>query len=316
MFTSNYLPVNMQRPNCAIYSNEKNFPEERLLEAYTCITGTPVSGVVLQDGVVSFIDDPSIQWTLAEIYCAYEAYKSAAESNFSYYTVTDHKGIPQLFVSKAFKGCRILVNAFNLHTVLLTDKVRVDKVASMIDRKATLLYCNDLFNTMSALESGSGKFLPAVLVNRDTSDEYMYVSPMTAIAYEVSTIYGIDVIEEMRQILDNPNIDTPSFHVDSDKLYRKDSPIYKPLPMDFVKYLVSLYDKLKAKKNNYIELNNENYEVELFYSTNQRYLINAKTFECVVIKNQHTKQILSNFASKDITTADQLHLVWMLAKTE
>jgi hypothetical protein len=94
MFLSTYLPVNVRRTNCAIYSNEKVFPEDKLVKAYQYITDVPVDGVVMEDGFITFIDAPEIRWTLPEIYLAYEAYKTAVENNFSFYIVSNDEGIP------------------------------------------------------------------------------------------------------------------------------------------------------------------------------------------------------------------------------
>jgi hypothetical protein len=164
---------------------------------------------------------------------------------------------------------------------------------------------------MKDIEAGSAKFLPAVMLFRDTKDECMAVSPMVSLLSEVTNVYGQDAIEEMGTVTE-----TESFKRDGEKIIRTDSTVYKPMPVDFVTYLIAQYDKLKSKKSNYIELCDENYNVELYFSTNQRYLVNAKTFECIVIKNQHTKSLLASFASRDVTPRDQLTLAWMLAKTE
>ena len=55
MFISTYLPVNMHRTNCAVYSSEKVFPEEKLLKAYSFVTGHAVEGVEWNDGNVVFL---------------------------------------------------------------------------------------------------------------------------------------------------------------------------------------------------------------------------------------------------------------------
>lgn len=316
MFYSNYLPVNVRRTNCAVYSNEKVFPEDRLVRAYTYISSGNADGIMTTDGFITFIDAPEIKWTIPEIYCAYEAYITAKENNFSFYTVIGDDDVPNLFVSKAFRGHRILVNAFNMRSILLTNKLHVNKAASLIDRKVSSGYCNDFFCTMQAMESGKAKFLPAVLVNRDTPDEYISISPITALQSDISSVYFANVIEDMRKVRENPEAETETCYIKDKNLYRKDSTCYKPLPLDFVDYVIAVYDKLKEKKNNYLEINSDLYETELYFSSNQRYLVNARTFEVVVIKNQHTKQLLSLYAANANTPLSTIRLAWMLAKTE
>lgn len=317
MFLSTYLPVNMRRKNCAVYSNEKVFPESKLLKAYDFITNHPVDGVYLNDGNVAFLDSPDVIWTYPEIYLAYEAYNQAAVNNFSFYSVKDEHGIPQLFISKAFKGHRILVNAFTMHSVLLGNKQLVNKAANLIDKTSTCHYCVDLFNTLQAIELGSAKFLPAVLVMKDQDDEYMAVSPLTTLMSEMTTEYASDLINEFKQVRENKAIVTESVKFENDRFVRTDLPkSWQPMSTEHIDYIISTYDKIREKKSNYVALINENYETELFFSTNYRYLVNAKTFECVVIKNQHTKSLLIDFASRNTIPTDKLQLAWMLAKTE
>lgn len=316
MFISTYLPVNMHRVNCAIYSSEKVFPEEKLLQAYSFITGHAVEGVEWNDGNVTFTDDPDTLWTLPEIYLAYEAYNQAAINKFSFYVVKDAENIPQLFISKAFKGHRILVNAFTMHSVLLGKQQLVNKAASMIDKTATSHYCVDLFNTMRDIERGSAKFLPAIIVNKDTEDEYMSVSPMLTAFTDVTTYYAKDVLDELREIRDDHNKVTKSFKFENDMYVRYDSRTWRPLSPEHVDYILNTYDNIKTKKSNYIEFHNENYETELYFSTNFRYLVDAKTFECIVIKNQHTRNLLISFSKRCLVTSNELQLAWMLAKTE
>lgn len=317
MYISNYLPVNMRRTNCAVYSNEKSFPEERLLAAYSFLTGHPIDGVLLTDGNITFIDSPETVWTIPEVYLAYEAYNAAAVNNFSFYVVKDEMDIPQLYVSKAFKGHRVLVNAFTMHSIVLTKKQLVDKAASIIDKTFNSHYCFDLFNTLLAIEQGNAKFLPALIVNRDTDDEYMAVSPLTTVMSEMTTTYGKDLICEFKQVAEDHNVVTESVKFEKNRFVRTDLPhSWQPLSIEHVNNMINLYDRIQAKKSNYVELNNEDHEPELFFSTNYRYLVNARTFECVVIKNQHTKALLTTMATYNTVPADKLRLAWLLAKTE
>ena len=318
MFVSTYLPVNMRRMNCAVYSNEKVFPEDKLLAAYSFITGKSVEGVLMEKGCVSFIDSPETSWTLPEIYLAYEAYKTAAMNNFSYYMVKDKTGIPQLFVSKAFKNHRILVNAFTMRSILLTKLASVNKAASLIDKTVSSTYCVDLYNTLKAIEKGSGKYLSALIVDKGGNDEFLAVSPLTTVMSEVTTMYGIELIDEFRKVCEDHTYESDYVVVENDRVRYKMCPRSWPLmTFDFLESIVDTYDKVDKKKSNYVALYKaEDYEPALYFSTNHRYLVNANTFECIVIKNQHTKSLLINFAMRQLVSSDQLQLAWMLAKTE
>lgn len=317
MFMSTYIPVNMRRANCAVYSAEKVFPEDKLLLAYSFITQHQVDGVFMNDGNIEFIDVPGTIWTIPEVYLAYEAYRQAAMCNFSYYIVKNEEDIPQLFISKSFKGHRLLVNAFTMNTVLLGTRQLVNKVASLIDRTMSSRYCIDLFNTMKAIESNSARFLPALIVDKGTDEEALIVNPVTTCMAEDVPFYGADWIEELRKVYEDRDVETDCVKFVNNGFIRKDLPNSCPaLSADHVKFILDLYDKINEKKSNYVYIMDENYEPWFYLSTNNRYLVNARTFECVVIRNQHTKSLLMKYAARGTISADQLNLVWMLAKTE
>lgn len=316
MFISTYLPVNMHRTNCAVYSSEKVFPEEKLLKAYSFVTGHAVEGVEWNDGNVVFPDDDTTLWTLPEIYLAYEAYNNAAINNFSFYMVKDNDNIPQLFISKSFKGHRILVNAFTMHSVIVGKVNLVAKVASMIDKTASSHYCVDLFNTIRDIEKGSAKFLKALIVNRDSEYEYMAVSPVLTTLFEVTTTYSVTALNDLRDLRDGNKTVTPTFKCEDNKYINLNNQSWPTMSSDHVNYIIDTYDATKEKRSNYVELCNEDYVTELYFSTNYRYLVDAKTFECVVIKNQHTRDLLISLSKRVNNTSDELQLAWMLAKTE
>lgn len=318
MYTSTYVPVNMHRLNCAVYSNEKVFPEKKLLKAYEKVSGNgDGAGVVYSNGVVSFMDEPNVYWSLPEIYLAYNAYQQALKNNFSFYTATNKLGVPQLYISKAFKGCRILIDAYSMKSILLQNPQLVAKATSLIDKKLTNIETVDIFKAMSAIENGSGKFLPGLIVGRDSDDEFMVVSPIMTPWTENMAIYGMDYVAEIEELLATGQDQVGSaIRSEAGILYENMLNSLPPMPYDVANYIVSLAGKIKEKKSNYVELQDEDYVVHLYFSTNQRYLVNAQTFECVVIKNQHIKSLLTHYASQNNTPRDQLHMAWALAKTE
>ena len=317
MFYSNYIPVNMNRSNCAIFSSDKVFPEKKLLDAHLFLTNGQSSGISLEDGLIHFIDDPSIQWTVPEVYLAHEAYVVAKTNNFSFYMVRDNTDIPLLFVSKAFNGHRILVNALNMQSILVGKQYIVNKIASMIDKKASATYCYNMFTVLRDIESGSGKYLSGLIIRRDSDDECVITSPITTLYSDYTTIWGVDWINELRTMYNDPEATCDSVAINNDGLFiRKDLNACPAMERDFVKYLLALYDSLKEKKSNYLEILNDDGEAQFYFSTNSRYLVNAKTFECVVIKNQHTKSLLNTYATLPHVPSEQLTMIWEIAKSE
>lgn len=316
MFLSTYIPVDMHRVNCAVYSAEKVFPKNRLLLAHEFLTGGKCENAYMEENMVMFTDSDD-RWTIYEVYLAYEAYSQALKSKFSFYTTRNEQNIPQLFISKAFRSHRLIVNAFTMQTLLLGNSKLVNKAASLIDKTVSVVEACELFDSMAAIESGTSQFLPALLAYRNTPDEYMAVSPIMTPNAEVGTIYGSDLIEEIKMIVSGILDKTESFALDEDGyIYRHDMNCSYYLSFELAEYLISIYDKTKAKKSNYLEIRDQDYEVKMFYSTNGEYLVNARTFECLVIRNQNMKALLNKLVKVNNIPREKLQMIWSLAKTE
>lgn len=315
MYRSKCIPVNVNRKNCVVYTSSKAFDVEHLKSAYAFLTGNEVSGVYLEDGCIKFNDAPNISWMLDEVYIAYDAYSQAVKNNFSFYMVKNSEGTPQLFISKPFHGCRILVNSFTMKTVLLKKKKLVSKAASLIDKTMEFPECMNLFNTLSDYENDRGNYLSGLICYKGTSKECMMVNPMITLMSDVVNTYYPEVIDEMRKILKDPESST-MFEMQHNHVVRVSPVEWDPMPVDFVKEIIELYDNLIEKKSNYMEIVDTEYNTRLLFSTNSRYLVNASTFECVVIKNQHTKDLLNQMVNNGPVRFDQISLIWMLAQRE
>lgn len=318
MFKSTYIPVNMRRANCAVYSCDKKFPEDMLLDAYNYVQGGQSKRVYIDNSRISFIDNPTVTWTLAEIYLAYEAYAQAKASNFSYYMATDSENIPQLFISKSFMGHRLIVNAFTMRTLLLSKQRLSSKAASLIDKNISWIDSMNLFDSMVAIESGSAKYLTALIAYRGAKDSYMAVSPVMCPNAEYGTMYGIDEIEEIKALSEGkePTDDFSYFKDDKGSIVRKGLSSDTIVTADTVSFILSAYDKVLQKKSNYVELRNENYETELYFSTNNKYLVNARTFECIVIHSQNLKALINSYVKADTALKSELQMIWIMAGAE
>lgn len=320
MFYSNYLPVNIKRDNAAIHTVSHTYPIKLLEIAHNALVNNNNADnkVVITDGVVTFTEHPEHSWTIQDIYLAWEAYITADKNNFSFYTVCNPEGLPQLYVSKSFKNHRILVSALTLRSVLVSKQNLVRKISCMIDKKFSNIYCMDLYNTIESLESGSTKFLDAIIVNRDTDEEFMAVSPITTMYTDNTLWYAKDLTDEFRAIMDNPELVTESLKLEDGNFVRVDlSPgTWLPMPLEHVDNIIKLYDKLLDKKNNYLPICGDDYDTHFYISTNWRYLVRARTFEVVTIKSMHMKRLLQSYATASSVSVAELELMWMLAKTE
>ena len=318
MYFSKYLPVNIKRKNAAVHTDQGVYPAELVRMAHAALTdGTGLSSKVFHEsGYITFPEHPEYRWTLPDVYLAYEALTTAEANNFSFYTVSNKDGIPQLFVSKAFKQCRLLVNALSFHTVLVTKPNLVRRVSAMIDMKFTNTYCMNIFDVISALESGSTKYLDAIIWCRDTEDETMIVNPITTLYADDNFNYDKYVVDDYRKLLQNPEAECEHVHIVDGMFARKDVVNFTPVSQPHAKAMVELYDRLLAKKCNYVDLTGTDNETYYYVSTNWRYLVNARTFECVIVTNANIKKLLQSYVAAGQTPVGDLQMCWMIAIRE
>lgn len=314
MFYSTYIPVNVNRMNCAIYSNEKVFDKEHLLRAYEHLKGINChNGVTMTHEGVSFIDSPEICWSIAEVYLAHEALMNAEKNKFSFYAVRDLDGIPQLFVSRAFSGQRILVNAFTTRSILVTNPQHVSKIASMIDKQFAYVYCQELYSMLEAISLGNNRYLDALIVGAGSKDEYLVLNQYTITYGNIIDSIGADTIADLNEMVDKKLEKNEQFIQKDGYIKRTDVSYWPTLLVNQVKFISNLYENCKSKKKNYISICNEDLEDALFMSTNGRYLVKARTLECITIGNTQVRELLKVMSKRQSNTAYDLDWIWRLA---
>lgn len=312
MFYSKYLPVNIKRRNAAVYSQKENYPADLLLKAEAALrTGYGLnSQVLIEDNVVTFVECKGIHWSIPDIYLACEAYHAAEDNDFSFYVVTDIAGIPQLFISKAFKKHRLMVNAHTFESIVVTREDLVKRVATLIDHQYSFEYCMDFFKTVKDIDDNKGRYVEAIILDRYSEDESLLVSPLISLYAEDNNLYSKEVINDFRLILERPNANCEYVEAVGDKLYRKNVSGFQPVTKLWAQQVVDMYDKCKAKKNNYITLSDPEFEARYYVSSNFRYMVNARNFEYRVITNQYSKRLLQLYAANGGAELDCLNYCW------
>lgn len=314
MFQSNFIPVNIGRQNAAIYSEKGVYPAELLKAARAVLEiGESDANVIINDGIVSFISNPEYQWTIPNVYIACEALEVAEKNKFSYFIITNMEKVPQLFVSKSIRQHRLLINALSFDTVIVTKPNLVRKVAAMIDHQYTTVQCINTFETIRQLERSATSYLDALIVDRDTESETMCVSPITQMYTEIWEYYSNDMLEEVKPLLDGSATETENFRVEDKKLVWKLNEGLQALPISHMLEMEALYERLMAKKCNYVCIMGDDMDCHYYVSTNWRFLVNAATFEARVIKNETLKNLLMNYARVSGTRVSELDMVWSLA---
>lgn len=312
MFYSKYLPVNIKRRNAAVYSPKASYSVDLLLKAEAALrTGYGLNSVVLiEDNMVTFVECRGLHWSIPDVYLACEALHAAEDNDFSFYVVSDDNGVPQLFISKAFKKHRILVNAHTFESIIVTREDLVKRVATLIDHTYSFQYCMDFFTTIRDVDDNKGKYIDAIIVDRYSDDESMVVSPLLSLYAEDNSIYSKEVIADYRTLLAKPNAVCEYVEVQGDKLGRKNAINFTPITKQWAQQIVDMYDKCKSKKNNYITLCDDSCEAQYYVSSNFRYLVSAKTFEYRIITNVFTKNLLQKYAVKGCVDLASLRYCW------
>lgn len=318
MFFSKYLPVNIKRKNAAVFTKWCIYPADLLVMAKAALADKVGlnTDVVLEDGMITFPQHPEIKWSLPEVYLAYEAYETAVENNFSFYVVNNKDSIPQLLVSKPFKNHRLLVNAMTFESIIVTKPNLVKRISAMIDCKYESRYCMDVFEVIERIEAGSPNFLDAIICERDTEEENMVVNPVTTLYADDNIYYDKAFIEDCRTLLHDPTAVVETAELSGNAFQHKGLKGFASLSTPFVKSLVELYDRITAKKCNYLYLTGDDCDTHYYVSTNWRYLVNARTLECVVVQNVNLKKLLQSYVAKGNVPVADLTLCWMIATKE
>lgn len=314
MYQSTYLPVNATRSTSTVYSMNSCYPKAYLLRAKNFLeSGQSDPSVYFSNGYVSFLDEPTYHWTVCEVFLAYKALEIAEASNFSFYMIKDLSQNPQLFVSSKFNGRRIIVNALTMQTVILPNEA-AKQIVCMIDRCYDIVYCQELFNVARITAAKYRTCLTGLIVFAGTDDEYLVLNHYATPYGNVIESLGADTIDSLFEILDGAD-ETEAFTlcVDDGAYHHNDLAYYPILSKSTVEFYVKLYQACQSKKSNYVPIYNENAEDALYYSTNQRYLVHAKTLECVVIENQRIKAVLLDMVKQPICSNDLIASIWHAA---
>lgn len=316
MFHSKYLPVNLFRENASVHSFKTIYPADLLTLAHEALENDSSADgkVTITSGKVSFLEHPEIVWTVPEIYLAWEAYQTGIENKFSYYVVNSPAGTPALYVSREFKKSRIIVCPYNYRSLILTKPQQLKKVSVMIDKTYPIYYCTDMFNVFANLESHTNDYLDAIIVDRDNSDESLVVSPITALYTEHFTIYSKALLDDYRKIIADHSVITELAAYKNGMLVRQNLKGDYAISEDYAKVLLETYEKAYAKKSNYVEIMDGNFNTIYYVSTNWKYLVDASTFEVVVINGENTRNLVKSCVKEKTVSRDLLYTVWNFAK--
>lgn len=318
MFISKYIPININRTTEAVFTSKGLFPA-RLLDAAMDALNCGENGVAWSiENEVYFYEYPEIMWNVADALPVYNMLEAARKANFSYYTVCDEFDNIQLLVSKLIGNIRLVTFSTSMETFIVSAPPLVKLVGSLIDKQCSLEVVFKLRSILCTFESMTEKFLNALLVDRNNADEgYMALNPVLCPNALDLHIYGFDLLDELESIL-NGSKETDGFYAEADgTIVRKNSSNFK-FTHSYAQNLVHTYHELLKTKSNYAVLYDEENSCPCLYvSTNYRYLVNAQTFNTVILKNEHLKATIDCLLETSNTYNRQLlNSIWEAANAE
>lgn len=293
MFISKFIPININRTTEAVFTAKGLFPA-RLLDAAMDALNCGENDIAWSnENEVYFYEHPEVMWSITDILPVYNILEAARKVNFSYYTVCDEFDNIQILVSKLIGNARLVTFSTSMETFIVKEPSLVKLVSSFIDKQCSLEAVLKLRTTLYAFENMNGKFLNALLVDRGNTDEgFMALNPILCPNVLEFHMYGFDLLEEVEELL-NGSKETGSFYTEADgTIVHKNSSNFK-FTRGYAENLVHTYHELLKTKSNYAVLyDDENLCPCLYVSTNYRYLVNAETFDTVILKNEHLKATL------------------------
>lgn len=280
-----FIPVDIDRTTAAIYTASQIYTLDKLEAAYKYISGDKsIQNVLVDNGTIMFSDDASIHWTYASVIAAYEYYKIARDNHFSFYKVTDANNNAILLISKQFATCRLLIDLFTYRAVYVTQKSLRARLASLIDKKIDRNVALRLFNTIYGIETGEYTYIDAIIVNRDTTDEYLAVSSVKLSSNHDYIRFEPPIYNELIAIANGDTPMTKHYKLDEGNIVGIDND--EKYSLQTIKYLETIRNKVYASKSNYYEIFDAATNNPVFYiSTNFRYVVDAYTFRLHTMKN-------------------------------
>lgn len=301
-----FIPVDIDRTSAAMFTVSQIYPITRLEAAYKYISGDKsVQNVLVENGSILFSDDDTIHWTYPCVIAAYEYYKIARDSHFSFYKVMDKQGNITLLISKQFNNCRLLIDMLTYRVVYVIQKNLRAKLASLIDKKLEFEDSTRLFEAIYGMETGEHKYIDSVIVNRDTIEEYMAVSPIKLPTDMNTVCFTPEVYNELVSIAHEETPMTASYKLDAGNIVSLNS--NEKFALSTIKYLEQLHNKVYASKSNYYEVFDSTNNQTVFYiSTNFLYVVDAHTFRYYVMKNIALINLARQLAGEHYISSDRL----------
>ena len=302
-----FIPVDIDRTTASIFTVSQIYPIDRLEAAYKYISGDKsIQNVLVDNGTIMFSDDDKIHWTYPCVIAAYEYYKIARDNHFSFYKVVDKYGNITLLISKQFNNCRLVIDTLTYRAVFVTQKNLRAKLASLIDKKMELEESTRLFESIYGMETGEHKYIDAIIVNRDTTEEYMAVSPIKMPTDVGTTFFEPYVYAELISILNEDTPMTANYRLDAGNIVSMDG--QEKLALSTVKYIELLHNRVYASKSNYYEIFDLNNKPVFYVSTNFLYVVDANTFRHYTMRNIALINIARQLAGEHYIDSDRINV--------
>lgn len=315
MFRSTFIPT-MEDDTVGVFHTNKYFDFDHLVRAVQLLMSGEDSddnGTHQHLGKVSFDDLPGQDWPIFEIFMANKVLSVATKTGFWFTPVRALQGTPCLFVSIPFNDNCVVINAMTSASIIVRDPLQTRAMQSLKSRATDYVYLQQVFDMLSRSEDPNVNVLKALKVTDLEGGSYMVVNLFTfPLASEIDS-YGVEILEEMDSLLRGRARETESLVITPQGIKRKDLNYWPIIPRVTAQQIVDTYHEIVEQRSNYTPIYDINQEDYLYWSTNQRYLVRANTLECVVVNNQHLKNLLNLVADGGACDRGNLDVLWNLA---
>lgn len=294
MRSAPYLPVDIFSNNGYVYTRNNSYTIDYLKEAYDLVAhGQHI--------------DAEENTSITDIVAAYNYYKVAYECKLCLHPIFGVQADREVaFVSDTFDSIIVVVDAITLEEYIITYPWMQKKIKGLINKWVDDIEFHSLLTLYAGLSKSKKDYSNAIIVNRDTKDEYMQIAPFILRDYNSNVrfepYYYDALVSAFETTKSNDYFD---FDLRNQSVVSKDgSEVYlvKDIPR-----LIIAHDAVYESKSNYIELRVESCdEPRLYVSTDWKHIVDAKTFRTYLVTYPSLQNTLCSWSQKDSISIEEV----------
>ena len=299
-----FIPVAFDTNHGYIYTRKASYALEFLETAYSLLE----SGQPMPDDTIAPVTD---------IVAAYHYAQIAKENMFSFHPIFGLKSDCEIaFVSDQFDGILIVIDALTLDIYFITQFWQQDIIKDLVNTWVEDAHLYYLLKAYHGISTNPKNFVKAVIVNRDTPEEYMSVAPYLLPEYCHNSVFEKEYYDSLA-ITYNTLKPSKYFKVNIDQGCITSQDDYEYYTMKDVQRIGVIHDYVYATKSDYIELfSTDSGDVPRFYIAKDfKHIVDSNTFRDYQVSYQTLQKFLRSLVDSNIIKeSDISDLVEILEK--